>query len=78
MLKEIRVLAYVEKQRALNNEQGPEKFAINLTKADGLPKLLSYKLSLDGGEILMLDAGQSMDQWYEKGFSRQVRMQFAC
>ena len=30
---------------------------------DGLPQLLSYKLKQEGGEILMADAGVSIDKW---------------
>ena len=40
--------------------------------------MLSYKLSLDGGEILMTDAGSSLDKWYDMGFSKPDRMNFAC
>ena len=40
--------------------------------------MLSYKLSLDGGEILMTDAGSSLDKWYERAFSKPHRMKFAC
>ena len=40
--------------------------------------MLSYKLSLDGGEILMTNAGSSLDKWYEKAFSKPHRMKFAC
>ena len=78
MLKEIRVFALLEKQRALlSKEQETEQFSQNFAE-DGFPKLLSYKLSLDGGEILMSDAGSSLDKWYDMGFSKPDRMNFAC
>ena len=44
---------------------------------DGLPILLSYKLKEEGGEILMADAGISIDKWGEEKMNKKQRMEFA-
>ena len=63
MIKEIRLYTFLERQRAHKSSQSIEKFNRVYHEADGLPKLLGYRLSLAGGEILMLDAGLSLDKW---------------
>ena len=44
---------------------------------DGLPLLLSYKLKQEGSEILIADAGISLDKWGEEKMDRRQRMDFA-
>ena len=78
MLKEIRVFSCIEKQRLAQCKSDRNLIKKSFLEEDGLPKLLSYKLSLDGGELLMNDAGKSLDKWYRMGFSRAHRMKFTC
>ena len=78
MLKEIRVFSCIEKQRLAKCQNDSNLLRRSFHQEDGLPKLLSYKLSLDGGELLMRDAGKSLDKWYQMGFSRAHRMRFTC
>ena len=54
-----------------------EQFLSGYKFEDGFPQLLSYKLSLDGGEILMANAGSSIDQWYGMGLTKPHRVRFA-
>ena len=43
---------------------------------DGLPILLSYKMKNESGEILMADAGKSLDNWGDLAYTKKQRMAF--
>ena len=78
MIKEIRVFTFLEGQRTHKSSQSVKEFNRVYHEAEGLPKLLGYRLSLAGGEILMFDAGLSLDKWYKYDMSSHQKMKFVC
>ena len=71
IFREIKVFTHLEKFK--NSEQGNVLRDILNTDGfhDGLPILLSYKLKQEGGEILMADAGVSLDKWGEESMNKK-------
>ena len=75
IFREIKIFTHLEQMKRL--QQGDDLTEIVKFNAthDGLPLLLSYKLKQEGGEILMANAGISIDKW-GKELSKSEKMLF--
>ena len=62
IFREIKVLTHLEQLKSCQVGNGLPEIIRQNSQHDGLPLLLSYKLKQEGGEILMADAGISIDR----------------
>ena len=79
LLREIYILSKIEekRQKFLADKDTQQIFKTIQTDNDGLPCILGFQLTKDGGEILMADAGLSLGQWFRMLKTKNERLKFA-
>ena len=75
IFREIKVLTHLEQSKSRQVGNGLPEIIWQNSQHDGLPQLLSYKLKQEGGEILMADAGVSIDRM-KKDLCKKDKMLF--
>ena len=76
IFREIKIFTHLEQMKRLQQGNDLTEIVKYNNYHDGLPQLLSYKLKQEGGEILLANAGASIDKWGVE-LSKGEKMLFA-